>query len=152
MSYQTSPVVAFLQGTGRDGRGRTLRQVFGLTVDQLENKHDYIQWIFPLTEASAAVPNSPVLAAADVMTLRQSPDAQTSLARAEHMMRHFWLDNNHWLSPYDHNLLRITRAVKSLRLLADDRRADALRGDILESVQRRGLVVPARTLEFWRNA
>jgi hypothetical protein len=77
-----SAVVAFLIEDGVDGAGRTFDQVLAFDDAMLERRHDFIQWLFPLTEPSAAVPGSPVLSARDVEALRISPVARERLARA----------------------------------------------------------------------
>ena len=55
------PVLAFLEGQGTDGAGRTVFEVLGLNDPALEHSHDFIQWLFPLEEPSQAVPSAPVL-------------------------------------------------------------------------------------------
>ena len=57
-----SRLMAFYRG-GRDDRGRRLEDVLGWDHHQLELVHDYIQWMFPLTERSMAQPSAPVLSA-----------------------------------------------------------------------------------------
>ena len=50
------PVTAFLEGEGVDARGRSIFDVLGMDNVALERTHDFIQWLFPLPEPSAAVP------------------------------------------------------------------------------------------------
>lgn len=145
-----SAIVDFLEGTGRDAAGRTLDQVLAFGDGELERHHDFIQWLFPLVEASAAVPGSPVLTPSDVATLQTSGDAQNNLVAASARMGRFYDDTNHWLRSSDHNHLRITRIIKSLRLLSGDTAADAFRRRILARAD--GTPVSATSRRYWDAA
>jgi hypothetical protein len=145
-----SAIVDFLQAEGRDAAGRTVAQVLALGDDDLERRHDFIQWLFPLTEASAAVPGSPVLTASDVATLKASVEAQRHLAAAAVRMGRFYEDKDHWLRASDHNHLRITRIIKSLRLLCGDSAADAFRDRI--RVRAAGASISSTSRHYWDQA
>jgi len=147
-----SPITRFLDGSGVDGAGRTHADVLALPDRQLEARHDFIQWLFPLPEASAAVPGSPVLTDADVRAIRASPAAQAALRAGAERMLAFYRAATHWLVPFDHNHLRITRIVRSLRLLVGDAEADRFRAAVLERVQTVGAPVNARSLAYWAEA
>ena len=69
-----SALLDFLRGDGRDARGRAIAQIWALTNEEIERRHDFIQWLFPLDTASGAVPDSPVLAADEVAILRRDPE------------------------------------------------------------------------------
>ena len=58
--------------------------------------------------------------------------------------------NHQWKNRYDHNQLRITRIIKSLRLLVSDNEADRFYKSILELLG--NAKVNNTTLEFWKNA
>ena len=126
-----SDLQAFMMGGGVDGQGRTFEPVLAFDDERLERHHDFIQWLFPLDEASRAVPGSPVLDSATISALRASPVAQARLAQASARMRAFYRSQTAWRRPFDHNHLRITRIIKSLRLLAGDAAADAFRAAIV---------------------
>ena len=48
-----SSIATFLDKSGVDGHGRTHADVLALGDPELEARHDFIQWLFPLPEASA---------------------------------------------------------------------------------------------------
>ena len=118
----------------------------------IEQVHDFIQWTFPLRERSGASPNAPVLTDEDVETIRESMAAQASLAAMTDRMAIFYYRNGHWLTASDHNHLRITRIIKSLRLLRGEKLADAFRTLILARVEEAGHPIGKPTLGFWARA
>jgi hypothetical protein len=146
------PVVAFLEGEGRDGRGRTVFDVLGLDDAALELNHDFIQWLFPLPEPSGAVPDAPVLTGDDMQAIHDSVMAQCALAAATDRMEAFYRATHAWLRPHDHNHLRITRIIRSLRLLRGDEEADAFRAMILSLVEAARAPVSARSRGYWSTA
>ena len=52
-----TPLLGFLIGAGTDAAGRNHADIIAMTDAELEQHHDYIQWLFPLPEPSRAVPN-----------------------------------------------------------------------------------------------
>lgn len=145
-----SAVVDFLNGQGVDGRGRTLAQVLAFDDAALERHHDFIQWLFPLPEPSGAVPESPVLSPEDVAAIRSSEGAQAALAASSRRMLDFYRGNEIWRGPADHNHLRITRIIRSLRLLVGDVEANAFRASILELADGAPISETSRT--YWAAA
>jgi hypothetical protein len=45
-------IMDFYSGLSPDHRGRHLNEILEWSDDELERVHDYIQWLFPLTERS----------------------------------------------------------------------------------------------------
>jgi len=147
-----SAITAFLEGEGPDARGRTLFDVLAMNDAALERNHDFIQWLFPLREPSGAVPDSPVLTDAEVEAIRNSVMAQCALSAATDRMDAFYRATHDWLMPNDHNHLRITRIIRSLRLLAGDELADSFRAAILARVEATRAPVSARSRGYWMTA
>lgn len=145
-------ITAFLEGEGPDARGRTLFDVLAMDNAALEANHDFIQWLFPLREPSRAVPGAPVLTDAEVEAIRDSGMAQYALAAATDRMDAFYRATHDWLMPNDHNHLRITRIIRSLRLLVGDEQADAFRAAILSRVEATRAPVSARSRGYWTTA
>lgn len=145
-------IAAFLEGEGPDGRGRTVFDVLAMDNAALERNHDFIQWLFPLREPSRAVPDAPVLTDAEVEAIRHSGMAQIALAAATDRMDAFYRATHDWLTPNDHNHLRITRIIRSLRLLVGDDQADAFRAAVLARVEATRAPVSARSRGYWTTA
>ena len=144
-------LAAFLSG-GADAQGRSHAEMLGWDDRTLEARHDYIQWLFPLPEPSRAVPGSPVLTPDDRAAVRADPAAQAAMTAAAARLFAFYRDNDHWLVRFDHNHLRISRIIRSLRLLLGDAAADAFRDAMMARVEAAGSVVDASALAHWRAA
>ena len=145
-------LVNFLNGTGLDHQGRYLRDIWDFDDRAIEQTHDFIQWLFPLNEGSSAVRNSPVLNEQEIELIRASKTARGSLLASVDRYKVFLLNTTRWRNSYDHNQLRITRVIKSLRLLTDDETANGFKywvagqlGDQIDSIN-------TRSKKFWRLA
>ena len=122
------------------------------TDHQAETTHDYIQWLFPLDEPSRSVNGAPVLTELDIDEIRQSSLAQANLDKSARWFLGFLERNNHWLTEYYHNHLRITRVIKSLRLLASDEAADEFKDKMLALAGDRLNLVDQKARGFWANS
>jgi len=129
--------------------------------------------MFPLREPSGVNPNAPVLDEQTISEFRSRPDLQDNL-------RHSWLRMlkfygfeaqqdpewtvrpaanfaecaENWLSPYNHNHLRITRILKCLRALGLEAEARAFfnaLSTIYNSRQFPG-AISSVTFDYWRSA
>ena len=142
----------FLAGSGRDARGRTVSDVLAFGPAELEASHDYIQWLFPLPTPSMAQPSSPVLDEAQAAAIRADPAALANLRAGAAMMRRFYETQDHWLTSFDHNHLRITRIVASLRMLAGEADARAFLAAVEARCRAAGDPVNARSRRYWAQA
>lgn len=147
---RTPDLLTFLVADGCDAAGRRFDDVLAFGDAELEAHHDFIQWLFPLDEPSRAVPNSPTLTRETIAALRASPVAQDRVAQAADRMLRFYRDTKAWRRPFDHNHLRITRIIKSLRLLAGDAAADGFRQSVSDLA--RDTPIDASARAFWARA
>jgi hypothetical protein len=120
--------------------------------DALEVVHDYIQWLFPLPTRSMAQPDAPVLDAAEIDAIRADPRSVARLEQAAARMLRFYEATGHWLTPHDHNHLRITRILECLRLLVGPDAAQAFHAAILARNEAAGSPVNGMSLAYWRRA
>ena len=147
-----SASVEVLNGAGTDGAGRTVFEVVAMSDQDIEQIHDFIQWLFPLDQPSGANRRAPTLNAEDVAAIHASGLAQIALAAGTDRMAHFYQRNSHWLVDHDHNHLRITRIIKSLRLLRGPGEAEDFRQIILRRDEQAGRPVSAGSRQHWINA
>ena len=122
------------------------------TDHQAETTHDYTQWLFPLDEPSRSINGAPVLTELDIDEIGQSSLAQANLAKSAGWFLGFLERNDHWVTKYNHNHLRITRVIKSLRLLASDMAADEFRDKVLALSGNNLNLVDQKARGFWRSA
>jgi len=145
-------IVGFLEGKTPDHRGRILAMLLQQTDHQAETTHDYIQCLFPLDEPSRSVNGAPVLTELEIDEIRDSSLAQANLAKSARWFLGFLERNNHWITKYNHNHLRITRVIKSLRLLASDEAADGFRDKVLALAGDNLNLVDQKARGFWANS
>ena len=162
-----SPIVRFYRDNAVDDRGRTLDAILAWDDIRLEAVHDYIQWLFPLDEPSRFNPSAPLLTPGDRAAFRQ-PEPAANLRRALERMLAFyglalqptmpprvtrsdqWRDRSAvWLHAGNHNLLRLTRMIRSLALLGQPELARALYDALRRECEGH---VSAVTLEYWKEA
>ncbi len=144
-------LVNFLNETGPDHQERYLRDIWDFDDKAIEQTHDFIQWMFPLTEKSMSVPGVPTLSAEDIETIRTSEVARANLQKSANWYLGFLQRNDHWIKAYDHNHLRITRAIKSLRLLVSQETAEAFLNIVFDITGDRVNVVRRDAIGFWKS-
>ena len=145
-------LVNFLNGTGPDHQGRYLRDIWDFDDEAIEQTHDFIQWMFPLTEKSMSAPGAPTLSANDIEANRASETAQANLERSAHWYVGFLQRNDHWIVPYNHNHLRITRVIKSLHLLVSVNESSLFLKAVFEISGDRLNVIRKDAVSFWNSA
>jgi hypothetical protein len=166
------PIVSFYREEGTDGSGRKLSQILAWDDTKLEAYHDFIQWLFPLTEGSRAVPGSPVLQQAEIQAFKADPALQARLNEAFRRMLAFykfdysqeggeikisprpdWSSRKpHWLNKGNHNHLRITRILKSLTILGLPEQAQAFYQALVEVYRNYKDDIGYNTFQYWKGA
>ena len=148
------------------------RQLQSQSLRELEEVHDYIQWLFPLDKPSSANQYAPILTSTDIHVFAQGADLRERLVQSLRTMLNFYgltLEGTlesptvllgptfpsraaEWLRPYNHNFLRLTRILRSLWLLGCRDHARALLG-CLESIYIDNVhIIGEKTIHFWRRA
>src|SRR5258708_22407743 len=74
-----SRLVRFYRGEGTDTEGRLLHEIWGWSDDDLEEVHDFIQWLFPLAEPSRFNPDAPLLSEEDIAAFKADERLQGNL-------------------------------------------------------------------------
>jgi ADP-ribosylglycohydrolase len=145
-------LIDFLRGAGPDSYGRYHDDILKFSDEELENVHNYIQWLFPLREPSEAVSESPFIENEEtVQILRNDEAVQESMVTALVRMHRFYEQNDFWLRQGDHNHLRITRILKSITLLNTKENARDFYDFILRRVEM-AKPVTDESLEYWRKS
>ena len=146
----------FLSGEVDDPNGRHITNFVAATDDELENTHDLFQWVFPLQEPSKTTPKSPILSRKDLDIIRENPEVNRevtiSLNHACNRYLRFLESRRSWLTHHDHNHLRITRIIKSLRLIMGDRWAVRFKMQVLEIAGNDIAIVGEIAKRHWRDS
>jgi hypothetical protein len=175
MGAESTLLVRFYARRAPDDRGRFLEDIQGWSDLQLERTHDYIQWLFPLTKRSAFNPSAPILDAKAISEFLSRPKLRANFrASLVRMLAFYGLElvgdrplrivpsasfseqAENWLTPLNHNHLRITRILESLMLLGLEEEAAAFFGCLEGLYGKESARVEPRiseeTFHFWRMA
>ena len=137
---------------GKDFKERTLQEIWNFSDKEIEDQHDFIQMIFPLDQPSNAVFHGIYLDDRKVIeNLRTNPTVQSNMVKSANWFLSFLERINHWKAPNDHNHLRITRIIQSLRLLVSDKEADAFYVSIMAMLADNNQI-NATSLQYWKKA
>ena len=157
-----------------DHRGRYLREILEWPDTALESVHDYIQWLFPLSERSGFNANAPVLDRETIQEFRSRPDLQRNMRVSFLRMLAFYgleiVESNpptvkrapsfserseNWLTASNHNH-RIKRILTSLRTLGLEGEAAAFfncLADIYGEEKSKDYPgISDETFRFWQSA
>ena len=168
----STAIIDFYNGDAPDDRGRFLSEIQGWPDDRLESVHNYIQWLFPLPEPSPVNPSAPLLDSTAIREFGRRPELRERMRASFLRMLQFygleWSDGevrqagNHaersrnWLSPGNHNHLRITRILRCLRLAGLEAESSAffacLRAIYEEERVKPRPAISAETFRFWTSA
>ncbi|KAL8822231.1 MAG: hypothetical protein Q9191_007028 [Dirinaria sp. TL-2023a] len=158
-----------------DSQSRTLTSILQWPNDRLEYSHDYIQWLFPLPERSPIAPSAPVIDRQTFLAFRSRPELYDRLRDALGRICRFYgfeargpgpdggfrmerlpdtefrARSRGWVSRFNHNHLRITRIIRSLRVLGLEHEARVF-FEAVEGVYEDTGKIGQRSLMFWRRA
>jgi len=161
-----TPIVSFYKGLTPDAFGRRITDIWAFSDPQLEDVHNYIQRLFPNRVPSAFV-NAPLLDDATVQAFHEDEDLRRRLLSSlDRMLRFYGLAREgerversadfavkarSWLTPYNHNFLRITRILLCLKELGLGPWADAF-FRCLEEIHAEYREIGSETFRYWHNA
>lgn len=151
-------IINFLLGKGTDHEGRTLKDILEFPDEEIEQCHDHIQWIFPLHEKSKFANTYPVLTPPVVQLARKSNKIKNNLIKTKNRMEQFLGIGNYnsekkqmlWCQLENHNLLRITRIIRSLRIFGLEEEAKDFYNNVVEVGKK--YYLPQNTFVYWERA
>jgi hypothetical protein len=162
-----SRIVSFYTGASPDSHGRTIDTIWSFDDDRLEGVHNYIQLLFPLQTPSQFV-NAPLLDQWTIRAFHDRTDLRDRLLTSfDVMLRFYGLRREgdrvvraadfepkaaNWLTPYNHNYLRITRILISLKALGLGVWSRAF-FDCLDSIyEEHPDAIGLETYRYWQDA
>ena len=97
--------------------GHRRAELLKLTDAEFERHHGFIQWAFPTPEKSYNNFSAALLDLGTAIWLSEDAASISFLEKMSVRFLQFLKDNSHWKTGYNHNHLRITRVIHSLRIL-----------------------------------
>ena len=146
--------VNFLTNKESDFNNRFLQDIWEYSDEEIEHTHDFIQLLFPLNEESNAVSNGIYLDSSEaILTVKVNKLATENIVKSSKWFLSFLARNSHWKRKHDHNYLRITRIIKSLRLLVSDQEANKFYEAFMQLIDENLISrINSTTLTYWENA
>jgi hypothetical protein len=148
-----SKIVKFYSENGKDHRGRTYNDIMNFPNKEFDECHDFIQWLFPLHEASRmTMTDVPLITPEDFNFFKNDKDCQDKIFEATMRYAMFLssLGQDNWCKDGDHNLLRITRIIRSLRFFGMKIAAHAFYLDVVRMAKKHN--INQKTLDYWSRA
>lgn len=165
-----TPIVDFYCGERGNQNGTKLDEMMNYTLGQMEMDHDYIQWMFPSNERSRMNGDAPTLSKVEANWFQDTPDLQEKVKLSLIKFLDFLglelkeendqvliadiiptEDRSHpqlWMKSFNHNMLRVTRVLKCLRLVGLDKYALAL----FDALRRHRDKFSLNTFTHWTQA
>ena len=146
--------VNFLTNNEPDFKNRFLQDIWNYSDEEIEHTHDFIQLLFPLNEESSAVSNAKYLDSRKVIQdIKSNKSAKENIVKSSQWFLSFLERNSHWKRRHDHNYYRISRIIKSLRLLVSDEDADMFYKSFMLLIdEQHKAKINSITLNYWENA
>ena len=124
MIIRGDSIIEFLRGRVGDYKDRTFASMLEWTDKDLENCHDQVQWMFPLHEESQHANTYPIVDKDVIDKAKQYPEIKDNLRLAKDRFERFYAIGAYedrdiqrkWCRDRNHNLLRVTRIIRCLRL------------------------------------
>ena len=174
MSNEVSEnILAFYQGHSPDSSGRMLEDIWLWDSQKLEYTHDYIQWLFPLKQKSQFNRNAPILNDEVIQAFRADEQLRVRLIKSLEVMLEFYglqcnkLDDTgiqieksdnyperklNWIEEGNHNYLRLTRILTSLKILGLEDYAQALFKCLNQIYLEESKKIGNKTYAYWKSA
>ena len=153
--------VQFYKGEIPNKKNCWLYQMIKWSNFTLEADHDYIQWMFPSNEPSQMVADSPVLTKEESEIFQSDISLQEKVKTSFRRFLNFldfelvneeikpMKDVPSWIAAESlHNMMRITRMFKSLRLTGNEEYAKLF----FKSLKPYRDKVSSNTWNYWENA
>lgn len=164
-------IVEFYRGERGNQNGHMLDEILTWSNGALDMDHDWVQWAFPSNEASMLNGEAPVMTKAESELFENDPSLQGKMEQSflrflsylgfkmaqeihqdgklEVYIEPIESENTPWwLRSFNHNMLRVTRVLKALRLTGHTEYAVALYNALLKFEEN----VSPNTWQYWKAA
>jgi len=148
-------IISFYKDILPDHEGRYLSDILRETNSWLENTHDYIQYLFPNREPSFYNPDAPLLSDQIIEEFKSNTELLDNVKLSLNRMILFYqMDDTKpwWVTKGNHNFLRITRILNTLRELGMIKEMGSFFNKLLIIVTNNRNIIKDKTLDYWQNA
>jgi hypothetical protein len=166
----SNTILAFYSGTLKNS-SRRLEDIWKFNDEELEGYHTYIQWLFPLEVPSAINFAAPILDAGVISQFRKSAELQARLLKSFELMLKFYgleviesegeiqvtkssdyaVKKENWISHRNHNYLRITRILTSVKLLGLEAYSKAFFRCLEKIYTEEAYEIGEETFQYWKK-
>ncbi len=123
----------FLINNEPDIYGRYISEIWNFNDEQIEGTHNFIQFLFPLTQPSKNSFNKIYINSDDLLLeLKSDIKVRESIIYSSKWYFSFLERNQHWQTYFDHNHLRISRVIESLNIIISNRHANRFYKKVLD--------------------
>jgi len=164
-----SIIVSFYKGENVHPLKYTIQEMWTWEGRQIEGIHTFIQWLFPLNEASANSFNAPILSKEDIEEFKSDDVMRQNLMKSFRIMLRYYgfaftddelsiakandfETRSGWIYPSNHNYLRISRILKCLMLLDFQDEAQMLFSELKEIYRTHSKYIDPITYQYWCKA
>lgn len=152
-----SKIIDFYNEVGTDDDGKKISFIWMQNDAYFEFCHDYVQWLFPLPEPSNFNPDAPLLTEDDIKIFRANPEIKNNVRNSlVRFLKFLGIENGTTYKKAifevaNHNWFRITRVLKSLRLLGLENEAIAFY-KFLKKIHEEDKLVSDNSFSYWKEA
>lgn len=167
-----TPMLDFYEEKTRNPSDYSISQIWNFSNEELEEHHDFIQYLFPTKEQSQYASASTAITHQEIFLFKSNPVLMQKYKKSLEIMSSFYglrydknkhsfsFAHNHrdrfrqWITPGNHNFLRLTRILKSLHLMELSTEAISL-FNCLNSIYDYGAnaaTIGEKTYSYWAQA
>ena len=155
-----SDLTDFYSGDGKTKpEGFSFVDILAASNEEWEDSHSFIQWVFPLKEASLYNPNAPLLTEEDIVEFSSNKEIRKNVETMFIRALDFFFPQDleeiikpAWVTEIDHNHLRITRVINSLKLMGFKTLSITFFNRVMKVVDMYPDAINSNTLDFWHQA
>ena len=155
-TYPSNLIISFYENKTPDLSGRYQDIILANDDHFLEKTHDYIQFLFPNKEVSEFNPDAPVLTDEVIDEFKSRADLQASVRDSLNRMIKFYnMDAEFpwWCTKKNHNYLRITRILNTLKAFGMQKDLDAFYAKLMIIAKNNKEVIDYDcALSYWEDA
>lgn len=155
-----SDLIDFYSGVGKTKPEEySFADILAASNEDWEDSHSFIQWIFPLKESSLYNPNAPLLTDEDILEFSKNKEIRKNVDTIFIRSLDFFFPQDleeiikpAWVTELDHNHLRITRIITSLKLMGFPNLSLTFYNRVMKVVEMYPDVINSNTLDYWAVA